>query len=306
MKTVITSILLILALTVTASADPIEIDNTFANARKWLNENKLAITGGPGGVRNDQAAFSQEALVFYGEAVGNPDHRSPAQREMMAKRAAVVTAQRSLAEYLEGFQLVGVTLVKDSMAQDDLIVSVVSAFVKGSQVVYQEYNRGTDTAIAVIRLPLHGPNGFASSIYGKMSDDPKLNKLLETDKKPFAAEPVKLEVSYDGLIIDATGTSFRPALINRIFAAKGDILYDPAKISQQVLTEQGCGEYTNSVDKAKAALETRGVKNPLVVKAAAVINTADIQVSDDDAVTIFSADRKLDFLQAAKVSFVLK
>ncbi len=49
------------------------------------------------------------------------------------------------------------------------------------------------------------------------------------------------------------------------------MLYDPAKISQKVLVEQGCGEYTNSVDKARAALRKRGVNNPLVVKASGTV-----------------------------------
>ena len=38
--------------------------------------------------------------------------------------------------------------------------------------------------------------------------------------------PVPVE-PYDGMIIDATGQAFRPALINRIFTFKGEVLYDP-------------------------------------------------------------------------------
>ena len=73
-----------------------------------------------------------------------------------------------------------------------------------------------------------------------------------------------------------------------------------------MLVEQGCGEYTNSVEKAKAALDTRGIKNPLVVKATGTVSSADLQVSDDDAVTIFSANQTDNFLAEAKVAFVLK
>jgi hypothetical protein len=306
MKTIIATILLTLALAVAANADSVKVDAAFTKTQKWLDEKSLAMTGGTGGVRDDLAAFSQESLLFYGEAVGNPDHRTAAQRELMAKRAAVVTAQRALMEYLEGFAMVGVSLVKDGMTQDDLIVSVVAGFVKGSQVVFQEYNKDTDTAIAVIKLGLHGPKGFASSFYEKMSSDPKLKEAFKTDKTPFKAEAVKLDAAYDGLIIDATEQNFRPALINRIFATKGDVLYDPAKISQKVLVEQGCGEYTNSVDKAKAALATRGVRNPLVIKASGAVTSADLQVTDDDAVTIYSANQKGSFMASAKVAFVLK
>jgi hypothetical protein len=306
MKTIFTAILLTLVLAITAAADTVNIDTTFTKTQKWLDEKNLSLTGGPGGARDDLAAFSQETLIFYGEAVGNPDHKSAAQRELMAKRAAVVTAQRSMMEYLEGFSMVGVSLVKDGMAQDDLIVSVVAGFIKGSEVVIQEYNRDSDTAIAVIKLGLHGPKGFASSFYEKMATDPKLKEALKTDKIPFKAETVKIDEAYDGLIIDATNQNFRPALINRIFATKGDVLYDPAKISQKVLVEQGCGEYTNSIDKAKAALGARGVKNPLVIKASGAVTVADLQVTDDDAVTIYSANQKGSFMAAAKVAFVLK
>ncbi len=306
MKTIITTILLSMALAIAAHADTVQVDVAFTKTQKWLDEKNLVITGGPGGVRDDLAAFNQESLLFYGEAVGNPDHKSAAQRELMAKRAAVVTAQRSLMEYLEGFLLVGVSLVKDGMTQDDVIVSTVAGFVKGSQVVVQEYNKDTDTAIALIKLGLHGPKGFASSFYEKMASDPKLKDAVKSDKKPFKAETVKLDETFDGLIIDAVEQNFRPALINRIFAAKGDILYDPAKISQKVLVEQGCGEYTNSIDKAKAALATRGVKNPLIIKASGATTVADLQVTDDDAVTIYSANQKGGFMAAAKVAFVLK
>ena len=306
MKTIFAAILFSLTLAAIAQADQIQVDDSFTNTKKWLDEKNLTVTGGPNGARDDEAAFAQETLLFSGEAVGNPEHRTAAQREQMAKRAAVVIAQRSLVEYLEGFALVGDTLVKDGMGQYDVVRSAVSGFIKGSQVVFQEYSKDKDTAIAIIMLGLHGPKGFASSIYERMSTDPKLKEALQTDKPDFKAPPAKLDESYDGLIIDASEQNFRPALMNRIFATKGDVLYDPAKISQKVLVEQGCGEYTNSVDKAKTALAAQGVKNPLVIKASGAATAADLQVTDVDAVTIYSANQKGNFMAAAKVAFVLK
>jgi hypothetical protein len=77
-------------------------------------------------------------------------------------------------------------------------------------------------------------------------------------------------------------------------------------VSQKILIERGCGEYTNSVAKAKEALESRGVKNALVVKASGISNSTDLLVSDDDAILIFSADQKTRFLSDARVAFVLK
>jgi hypothetical protein len=287
----------------------VQIDDTFTKAKTWLSQQNLSLTGGPGG-RDDSAAFAQETILFFGEAVGNPAHATPAQREMMAKRAAVVVAQRALAEYLEGFAIVGDTLVKDGMAQYDVIRSSVAAFVKGAQVVVQDYSKDKDTAIAILKLGMHGPKGFASAIYEKMYKDPTLKKsMTELDGKPAPAYKHKVEPvaeKYDGLIVDASEQNFKPALINRIFSTKNELLYDPSKVSQKVLVEQGCGEYTNTVDKAKAALETRGIKNPLIVKAVGTASAADLQVSDEDAVSIFSANQKANFFAGAKVAFVLK
>lgn len=305
MRTIAIAIMFMLALNVVAHAEAIPLISSYTETNKWLAGNNLSLTGGPG-VRDDLSAFGQETLLFYGEAAGNPEHRTIGQRSLMAKRAAVVTAQRALMEYLEGFVLVGATVVGDGMIQADLIVSVVGGFVKGSQVVLQEYNNESDTAIALIKLGMRGPKGFASTFYEKMNSDPKFKESLKTDKKPFKTQVTKLDETYDGLIIDATEQNFRPALINRIFATKGDVLYDPVNISQKVLVEQGCGEYTNSVDKAKTALVARGVNNPLVIKASGTTTAADLQVTDYDAVIIYSANQKGNFMAAAKVAFVLK
>ena len=305
MKRLLYASLLTVALTTSAVADNIQIDQTFTKTQQWLSRENLALTGSPS-ARDDLAAFSQDALLFYGEGVGNPEHRTPAQRELMAKRAAEITAKRQVVEYMEGFALVGDTLVKDGMTQYDVVRSAVIGFVKGVQVVFQEYDKDKDMAIAIVKVGLHGPKGYASLLYEKLLSDPKLKQQIVSDKPQFKGKPAPLSEKFDGLVIDATDQDFRPALINRIFTPKGEILYDPARISQKVLVEQGCGEYTNSIDKAKAALATRGVKNPLVVKAAGSVSKADLKVTDEDAVAIFTANQQNGFLAGAKVAFVLK
>jgi hypothetical protein len=139
--------------------------------------------------------------------------------------------------------------------------------------------------------------------------EPKIKQELDKPSfvPPVEAAPVAPPVQpYDGLIIDATAYAFRPALINRIFNPKGEVLYDPAKISQKVLVEQGCGEYTNSVDKARAALGKRGVKNPLGESASGIVSAADLQVSDEAALQIFGANQSSGFMADARVAFVLK
>lgn len=295
------SLILILAGYAFAEQDR-QIDEVFTKANKWLDKNNLQITADP------EEAFVQDCILAYGEGVAPQNITHQGQREAMAKRAAEVVAQRSLAEFIHGVAIVSDTRVENMALSYDLIRSAVVGMVKGAQTVLVEYNKEKDLAVAIVKLGMHGPKSFGATMYQKIMSTPELKNAVATDKPAFTPPPASapVEVKYDGLIIDATDQTFRPALINRIFTGKGEVLYDPSKVSQKVLVEQGCGEYTNSVDKAKAALTARGAKNPLLVKATGTVSPADLQVSDEDAVKIFSSDQKEGFLAGAKVAFVLQ
>lgn len=279
-----------------------EVDARFTKARKYLRDNRLSIT-----VTVEQA-FSQDAILVMGEGVGKKG-TTGGQKRLTAITAAKVVAQRRLAEMLSGVAIVSETSVKDSELDSDQIRTAVSGFIRGAQVVMQEYNEQDETALVILKVGMNGPKSFAALMYEKILTEPKIKRELD---KPVYVPPAELPpppavaAPYDGLIIDATAYNFRPALINRIFNPKGEVLYDPAKISQKVLVEQGCGEYTNSVDKARAALGKRGVKNPLIVKAAGTVSSSDLQVSNDVALQIFAANQNNGFMADARVAFVLK
>jgi hypothetical protein len=276
-----------------------EVDNRFQQAQKYLNENNLIVT------TTVEQAYTQDAILVIGEGV--PKRGTVGgQKRLTAVTAAKVVAQRRLAEMLEGVAVVSQTTVRDSELASDIIKTAVTGFVKGTQIVVQDWNSQEETALVILKVGVNGPKSFAAIMYEKILTEPKIRQELN---KPAYVPPADIPASsaaYDGLIIDATDYSFRPALINRIFNPKGEVLYDPAKISQKVLVEQGCGEYTNSVDKAKAALGKRGVRNPLVVKAAGTVSPSDLQVADETAVQIFAANQTSGFMADARVAFVLK
>lgn len=277
-----------------------QISATFQMANQWLNQNNLSITPSP------EQAFINDYILVASEGLPSPTARTPGQRRLTAERAATALAYRQLAEILEGVAVVGDTLVRDAELQYDVVRTAVAGFVKGAQVVYKEWNPQEEVALVIVKVGMSGPKGFGSLMYEKIIGDPNIKKDLLKPEPSFKTKPVPLEENYDGLVVDATEVNFRPALINRIFTPKGDILYDPSKVSQKVLVEQGCGEYTNSIEKAKAALEKRGVKNPLVVKPTGTITPSDLQVSDEDAVRIYSANQRANFFASAKVAFVLR
>jgi hypothetical protein len=279
---------------------PSQADLRFQSANEWLKQNNLSITTSP------EQAFINDYILVMAEGLPSPTAKSPTQKRLTAERAATALAYRQLAEILEGVAVVGDTLVKDAELQYDVVRTAVAGFIKGAQIIHKDYNRQEEVALVMVKIGMTGPQSFAKVMYEKILGDPEIKKAVVEPKPVYKHKPVPLDEKYDGLIIDAMEQNFRPALINRIFTPKGEVLYDPSKISQKVLVEQGCGEYTNSIDKAKAALESRGVKNPLIVKASGTVSPSDLQVTDEDAVKIFSANQKANFLAGAKVAFVLK
>ncbi len=285
-----------------APASDSQVDEKFKKANEYLSQQHLAVT------QSSSDAFVNGYILVAAEGLPKADAISPGQKRLTAERAAEVLAYRKLAEFLDGVAVAGDSLVKDAALQYDLVRVAVAGFVKGARVVHKEYSKEDEIALVIMKIGMTGPGSFADALYAKILK-PDVKKELVEPAQPapqYKHKPVPLDEKYDGLVIDATEQSFRPALINRIFTQKGEVLYDPSKISQKVLVEQGCGEYTNSVDKAKAALDQRGAKNPLIIKASGSVNPSDLQISDDDAVKIFSANQKAGFLAAAKVAFVLK
>lgn len=291
----------LLGLSGMAQADEVDL-KSYKLAREYIRKEKITVT-----VTVEQA-FKQDAILVVGEGVPKKG-TTGAQKRLTALRAAEVSAQRALAELLSGVSVVAETTVRDAELESDLIRSSVNTFIKGFHPVVKDWNAEEETAVVILKVGINGPHSFSAMMYEKILTEPRIKKDID---KPVYAPPADTPVAalapqaYDGLIIDATAYNFRPALINRIFNPNGEVLYDPAKISQKVLVEQGCGEYTNSVDKARAALRKRGVNNPLVVVASGTVSPSDLQVSNDTALQIFSANQSNGFMADARVAFVLK
>lgn len=305
MKKSTISILAILAIMVVsppfAQSQDSVIDERFARVEKWLSKENLSVT------RSVNQAFADNCVVVEGEGLPSPEAGTPGQKRLTAQRAAEIVAYRRLAEFLDGVAVVGDGATKEVALKYDAVRVAVSGFIKGAQVIYKEYNEKDEVALVLVKVGMTGPGSFGEVVYKEVLGDPNIGKDVLSATKPVdGLSPIPVDEAYDGLIVDATEQNFRPALINRIFISQDEVLYDPSKVSQKVLVEHGCGEYTNTVEKAREALGKRGVKNPLTVKATGVVSSSDLRISDDDAVKVFSANQKGNFLSEARVAFVLR
>lgn len=256
-------------------------------------------------VTDPSRAFVTGAIVVKGEGAAPSDRpMSRAQKKIMALRAAKVIALRELAEIIDGVAIFGETTIVDAAAQSDTVRATVQGMVKGATVAQEGYDPVNEIAVVYLSMPTTGPNGLTGQLIPQVMST--IPPPTASYYQPQAAPPPSPPQAYDALILDITRHSFKPALINRVLAENGEVLYDPTKIAQEILVERGAGDYTNDVGKAKALLGERGARNPLVVSAAGVVKNTDVKVSSGDASRIFAANQEANFLEAAKVVFVLK
>lgn len=294
-----------------AMADRI-VPGNFDLGRAWLEKRNLDLTDSP------QEAMTDGYILVVGQGLPMAGG-TPARQRMTAIRAAEVAAYRRLAEIVDGVYVSGQTTVRECSLESDVVKTAVSGLIKGARKVHEEWDPVDGVAVVFMQIGVRGPDGVAEAMYSAYINAAPGKAMLRTavytppvlvaDATPAAAQVIKpaapAEV-HDGLIIDARELGFQPALINRIFSGKGEALYDPSKVSQKILVEQGAGEYTNTIEKARAALEARGAKTPMIVKATGLKTMADLNVSDEDVLRIYAADQKSNFLASAKVAFVLK
>lgn len=113
----------------------------------WLTENKLSITAGQPGIVGYDKAVAQGAVLAYGEGYPVAEAEGPGQKRLTAVRAAEVTAQRNLAEYLARQATNGEIRSGTNIVRLD-------AFLKGADVAVSEYNADLGKAAVLLRLDL--------------------------------------------------------------------------------------------------------------------------------------------------------
>ncbi len=230
-------------------------------------------------------------------AIGRPEARP------MALRAAEQVAKRNLLEITKGVRIDSTTVVKDYTVESDIINSQVEGFIKGSQVVKQEY-MSDGTVEVTVRMPLFGD--FSQLIVPRILEK-------KTEGKPPVAPPAapageragQAGLVYTGLVIDARGIQTRPAMAPKILDENGQEVYGSMNVDREYAVQQGMSGYAR--DLTSAQNNSRVTNNPLTVKGIKTqgAGKSDIIISNADAASIKSAADNLTFMKKCRVMIVL-
>lgn len=149
----------------------------------------------------------------------------PGQAEEMAKRGAVVVAQRNLLEVVQGVNVSGTTTVRDKITQGDLIITKVEGVVRGAQQVGKA--KVTEHAVEVtLRMPIYAQNGLAPVVAASMGEQEQ-GQAVEPALKQM--DDITDQITELGLNVTGNGTA-SPSMFPKFIDEDGRVLVDLAQL----------------------------------------------------------------------------
>ncbi len=222
--------------------------------------------------------WTTQYIEATGQGVIDLDrYKNPAQAKLLARRAAVVVAQRNLLEIAKGVAVQGETTVEDMMTTRDIIVTRVDGIVKGAQEVGQPMER--DGIVEVrLRMPLYGEKSLASSVVDQL---PPAEEATAPDS--MLTQPTGTTAKGDTpLVFNLNGKKIDPALFPVVVDESGKVVLDMRKLADKNGKLPPILKTTGDITKV---LKDMGVKGKILDSVINVLNAEDgkITISDADA-----------------------
>lgn len=245
--------------------------------------------------------------------IGLPPVNAGVRGNALARRAAIVDAQRNLLETINGVQIDSETTIEDLTITSDIVKSSVHGLIQGARIVEEGVNED-GSYFVTMSVPLYGATrSIAASVLPEATKNIVSEPLPTVDEKttPLTKEEIKevKSVAYTGVIVDARGLGLEATFSPVIYDTNGRAIYGVQNIDKNFAISKGMVEYSTDL-QAAAGGSTRAGANPLVIKANAVkggnnsVNPVNIVVSVEDGDKILLANEQSSMLNNCAVVFV--
>jgi len=230
---------------------------------------------------------------------------------ILARRAAIVDAQRNLLERINGVQIDSETFMENFTISSDVVRSQVSGLIKGA-VITDEGENLDGSYYVELSVPMYGRNGSIASVAipaltANMQQQPfdsaDLNNFTEQEVRVFTSS------AYTGVIINAEGMNLERTFAPVIYDTDGRVIYGIQNLDKDLAITYGMVEYSESLEES-ASGNSRAGNNPLVINAVDVkggknsVNKVNVVVSVEDGNKILLANERSGMLVNCAVVFV--
>ncbi|MBR4903748.1 MAG: LPP20 family lipoprotein [Selenomonadaceae bacterium] len=229
-------------------------------------------------------------------------NKNPGVYRAQAKRAAMMDAQRNLAETVKGVRVTSDSTMEDMILKSDVVRTRVDTIIKGmAEVSSQYYEDGTYEV--VLEMPLFGATeSLSEAAFIPFKDEPKISFPQPVDMTIINQTTV-VNNNYTGLIIDCSGMNINCVMSPVIKNASGQAIYGHQNLDYDKIIVNGMASYADTTSDQIS--RSRAGSNPLIVKAVQLSDlNANPVVSTADADKILAANQHDKFLDNCAVVFV--
>jgi len=249
-----------------------------------------------------RVSWEQGVVEAIGTGLPPENARSVAQANVLARRAAIVDAQRNLVESIQGVQVDSETIMKNLQISSDVVTTKVSGLIKGAKIIRQQVMPDGSYQV-VMTLNLYGSDGLASVAMDAIK--PEQTQQFPT---PSSIVPQNKGAIYTGVIIDARGLDVRSTFSPRVYDDANTVVYGNKFIDPKFAISQGMVEYSRNQEMFEAAQrgQSRAGSRPLIIKALrAEDNNFNVVISTADANAMLAYNQSVGFLNNCAVVFAL-
>lgn len=236
-----------------------------------------------------------------------PQNRPFGQAKLMARRAAVVEAQRNLLETVKDVAIDSETNVEMSMTLNDTIHSEISGVIRGARVIDEEYIPEDGIYRVTMSVPMYGVGSLGQVVFDNVIGNNQ--KVPVPAPSPAYNPSTQLNGNYTGLVIRARGVGLVRTFCPAIYDTSGRAIYGVYNVDKKYAIDYGVVGYAQGPqgwDKVRMGTSRAG-SNPLVVDIVEVrqrvANKCDVVISVEDADRILAENRYSHFLDNYAVMF---
>lgn len=235
-----------------------------------------------------------------GIGAGKSTTKNKGLKRAQARRAAIMDAQRNLAEAVQGVRVTSNSSMRDLELEDDRVATQVDTIIKNMTEVEGHYNAADETYEVILEMPLFGAtDALSNAAFIPFKDEPKVSFPQPVN----ATQPTVTNKNYTGLIIVCSGMNINCVMSPVIKNGNGQEIYGHKNLDYDKIIIQGMASYANSTNDQIS--QSRAGSNPLIVKAVRLDDlNANPVVSVEDADKILAANQHDGFLDNCAVVFV--
>lgn len=248
----------------------------------------------------DYASQSIVVVTVETGAVSVQDIAALNARALQALKAASYDRDWTVGSYLSSHSLVQRRLERMNLANQRLGTKYLS-----DGTVSTGYEFPLTGAVLGLMLPVTSAPRLLGRTACPCCDQP----WPEGEEPPPGVTLVPYETGtvpeYSGILIDAKGLEYRPALFPRVVTESGGEVIGADFTKPEQLAQTGLVGYF--YDRIQALTSDRVGSNPLIVRALSVAgtNSCDLVISQADAAKIHGSKANLDLLTRCRVGFLI-